>query len=139
MNLLAIWLLLQAPPSQGELVREARQSLTRAEQAATRSGEVCRSGEWEKCTGLLSDTQKGVEHAKEALDKTGINPQRSPRHFKDAEIRTRKILKLLRALASYIHPDDQRKYETVVGRVSEINDQLLSSVVEKKESKKKKK
>ncbi len=130
-GLLTMWLLL-ASPAEADLVRQARQSLTQAEQAANQSGEACRSGDWEKCSKLLEGAQKGVEQAKEALDKTGINPRRNPRHFKDAEIRTRKILKALRNLVSYIHPDDLNHYETVVSRVSDINDQLLSSILEKK-------
>lgn len=133
-GLLTMWLLL-APTAEVEFVRQARQSLTQAELAAKQSGEACRSGEWEKCNQLLDGVQHGVEQAKEALDKTGINPRKSPRHFKDAEIRTRKILTVLRNLASYIHPDDLQHYETVVSRVSDINDQLLSGILEKKKKK----
>lgn len=124
--------LLLAPPAEPDYVRQARQSLAQAEQAANQSGDACKAGDWDKCNALLDGMQKGVEQAKDALDKTGINPRRSPRHFKDAEIRTRKILRALRNLAPYIHPDDQRHYETVVSRVSDINDQLLSSILEKK-------
>lgn len=130
-GLLTMWLLL-ALPAEADFVRQARQSLTQAEQAVSQGGDACKAGDWEKCNALLDGAQKGVEQAMEALEKTGINPRRSPRHFKDAEIRTRKILKLLRNLAGYIHPDDQIHYETVVSRVSDINDQLLSSILEKK-------
>lgn len=129
--LLTMWVLL-APPAEVDFVRQARQALTQAEQAASQSGDACRSGDSEKCTALLDGAQKGVEQAMEALEKTGINPRRSPRHFKDAEIRTRKILRTLRNLVSYIHSDDLSHYETVVSRVSDINDQLLSSILEKK-------
>ena len=129
--LLTFWLLL-AGPTEADLVRLARLSLAQAERDVNQSGDACKAGEWEKCNALLEGAQQGVEQAKDALDKTGINPRRSPRHFKDAEIRTRKILRLLRNLAPYIHPDDQKNYETVVSRVSNINDQLLSSILEKK-------
>ena len=130
--LFPFWLLLAPPPAQADLVRQARQSLVRAEQAATQSGEACKSTDYDKCNTLLTEVQEAVEKAKDSLDKTGLNPARSPRHFKDAEIRTRKILKLLRAVVSYIHPDDRPRFDTAVGRVSDINDQLLSSIMEKK-------
>jgi hypothetical protein len=130
-TLLAMFWLL-APQSSGELVREAKEALVHAEQSATQSGETCKSGQWEKCTALLEDVQDSVEKAKDSLEKTGINPSRSPRHFKDAEIRTRKILKVLRAIAGYIHPDDRKKYDAVVDRVSDINDELLHSIFQKK-------
>ncbi len=130
-GLLTMWLLL-ASPVEGDFVRQARQSLTQAELAVNQAGDACKAGDWEKCNALLEGGQKGVEQALEALHKTGINPRKSPRHFKDAEIRTRKILRALRNLVAYIHPDDLNHYETVVSRVSDINDQLLSSILEKK-------
>jgi hypothetical protein len=66
-----------------------------------------------------------------SLEQTGINPRRNPRHFKDAELRTRKILKLLGAVQSYIHPEDESQFRAVVRRVSEINDGLLSAILTK--------
>jgi hypothetical protein len=123
---------LLAAPAGADLVQQARQSLTEAEQSVKQSAEACRGGEWEKCNALLTDVQKGVEGAKESLDKTGINPARSPRHFKDAEIRIRKILRFLRDLGGYVHPDDRKHYETVVKRVSDIDDQILESILTRK-------
>lgn len=132
--LLALWLIL-APPAGADLVQQARQSLTQAEENAKKSGAACRGGEWEKCSALLSEVQTGVEGAKQSLDQTGINPSRSPRHFKDAEIRVRKILRFLQDLAGYIHPDDRKHYDTVVKRVSDIDDQILDSIVTRKKKK----
>ena len=133
---LLLYCLMAGPQSSGDLVREARQALNEAEQTAAKSGKACKDGRYEECNAMLNQTEESVERAKESLDKTGINPSRSPRHFKDAEIRVRKILKVLRDVASYIHPDDQRHYDRVVNRLSDINDQLLSSVMEKKKKKK---
>ena len=132
--LLALWLIL-APPAGADLVQQARQSLTQAEENTKKSGAACRGGEWEKCSALLSEVQTGVEGAKQSLDQTGINPSRSPRHFKDAEIRVRKILRFLQDLAGYIHPDDRKHYDTVVKRVSDIDDQILDSIVTRKKKK----
>ena len=128
-GLMLVMLAAQAAP---DPPRQARQALVQADQEATRAADACRAGEWEKCSTLLEGTQKSVEQARETLDKSGINPQRNPRHHKDAEIRTRKILKVLRALVSYIHPEDRKHYDAVVSRVSEINDYLLNSILVRK-------
>jgi len=127
------WLILAllpaALPAQPDLVQQARRSLTEAEQAVDKAGEPCQAGEYESCITRLTEVQSGVEAAHHSLEKTGINPSRSPRHFKDAEVRTRKILKLLRALASYIHPEDRKQYDAVVEGVSRINEKLLSGIM----------
>jgi hypothetical protein len=136
MNLLLILCLAAAAPqTRNELIRQARQALVRAEQAAVRAGQACKDGEYETCAAMIEETRISVERSKESLDKTGINPHRNPRHFKDAEIRVRKILKLLLSLAPYIHPDDRSQYDTEVRRVSDVNDKLLSGILEKKKRK----
>ncbi len=118
--------------AQGDLVRQSRQALARAKQTATEAGAACRANEYEKCEALLTEAQAAIQKARDSLDKTGINPRTNPRHYKDAEIRTRETLKLLQALAPFIHPEDRAHYDAVVKRISEINDYLLSAIMTKK-------
>lgn len=115
-----------------DLVKRSRKALDNAGQAIARAGKVCKANDYENCIARLTEVRESVELAKESLDKTGINPSRSPRHFKHAEIQTRKTLKLLEDLGVYIHPDDREHYDAVVRRVSEINDKLLLSIMTKK-------
>ena len=122
--------------SEPDLVKRARLALTNAERATTAGGDACRSGDHDKCSALLSEVQNSVELAQASLQKTGIDPARSPRHFKDAEIRTRKIMRLLDAVGAYVHSDDASHFDSVRRRVSEINDQLLSGIMSKRKRRK---
>jgi len=115
-----------------DLVKRTRLALTNGERAVTQAGDACRAIDYEKCVALLTEIRQSVELAKLSLDKTDIVASRNPRHHKDAEIRTRTMLRHLEALGSYVHPDDRTHYEAVRRRVSEINDQLLSAIMSKR-------
>ena len=113
-------------------VKRARMALDNGEQAATNAGKACKAGDYDPCNDELTETKDSVELAADSLQKTGINPSRNPRHFKDAEIRTRKILRILHAVEPYIHPEDADRYRSIVRRVSDINDRLLSAIMKRK-------
>ena len=113
-------------------VKRARLALVHGEHAATKAGEACQGSEYDQCNQLLSEAEESVELASQSLDRAGIDAARNPRHHKDAEIKTRKILRLVDALRSYIHPEDLVHYEAVRKKVSDINDRLLSAIMSKK-------
>jgi hypothetical protein len=127
---------LKTAAAEPNLVKRARLALANGETASTRAGDACRSGDYDKCDALLDEVKESVELGKTSLDATGIDAARSPRHFKDAEIRVRKILRLLDAVRSYVHSEDMSHFEAVRARVSEINDQLLSAIMKKQRRKK---
>ena len=108
--------------------RRARQALIYAEQACGRAGEACKANEYEQCNGLLDEIKESVELADKSLVQTGVDPRRNPRHHKDAEIRTRRIVRQVDAVRVYIHPEDMEHFESVYRRISEINDRLLAAI-----------
>lgn len=116
--------------------RRARAALVYGEQTAFKAGEACKGNEYEKCNHLLDEIRDSVELADKSLDETGADPRRSPGNFKNAEIRTHKILRDVDALKSYIHPDDMEHFESVYRRVSEINDRLLAALMGQHQRKK---
>ena len=116
--------------------KRARQALEYAEQAALKAGEACKASDYDNCDSLLDELQQSVELADKSLEQTGVDPRRNPRHYKDAEIRTRKITRQVDALRVYIHPDDIQHYETIYRRISEINDRLLAAIMGKGRKKK---
>ena len=126
---------LKTAAAEPNLVKRSRLALANGERAVLAAGDACRTGDHDRCNDLLAETRESVELAKNSLDKTGLSPNRSPRHFKDAEIRTRKILRLLDAARSYVHPDDQQLYDSVRAGISGVNDQLLAGVMGRKKKK----
>ena len=128
-------LILQAP-AEPNPVKRARLALTNSEHAASKAGEACKAGDLDGCLGQLREVQESVELADKSLDETGIDPGRNPRHFKDAEIRTRKILRQVDALRTYMHGEDIDRFETVYQRISDINDRLLAGIMSKTKKRK---
>ena len=110
-------------------VKRARLALTNGERTALKAGEACKVAEYEKCNKLLTEVQESVELASKSLDESRIDASRSPRHFKDAEVRTHKILRLVQPIRAYVHPDDQEHYNAVYQRISAINDSFLKAVM----------
>lgn len=113
-------------------VRRYRLALDYGYRAASDCGKACRAGDYERCLDLVQEVQRSVEMAQKALDDTGIDPARNARHHKPAEIRVRRILKLLEDVRSYVHPEDREEYESAVKAISEIDDELLKAIMSRR-------
>ena len=70
-----------------------------------------------------------VEMAVTALGATGKHPRRHPRHFKRAEIQTRKLLGEMREAQRTAHLDDQPDFEAAILRVEKANGDLLLGIM----------
>jgi hypothetical protein len=116
-------------------VKRARLGLANGERTALKAGEACKGAEYEKCNELLTEVQESVELASKSLDQSGIDARRSPRHFKDAEVRSHKILRLVEPIRAYVHPDDLEHFDAVARRISQINGEFLAAVLGKKKKK----
>ena len=84
---------------------------------------------------ILAEIQEAVELAHEALKATGKPARRRPKHFKRAEIQTRRLLDQLDDLSRNLLVDERGAVDTVRERVSEINDQLLRAIMTKPKKK----
>ena len=84
---------------------------------------------------LLMQIQEAVELAHEALTATGKHARRNPKHFKRAEIQSRNLIKQLRSLSQTLNYDEREVVDSVVDRVSAINDQLLLAIMTKRKKK----
>ena len=70
-----------------------------------------------------------VELAETSLKETGKNPIRSPKHFKNAEIKTRGLLRTLDAFERDMNAADRSMIEKTKGRVQEAHDRLLQDIM----------
>ncbi len=123
---------LKSIANEPNLVKRARLALANAEHASVKVGEACKTNDYDACNAMLTEVQESVELADKALDESGIDPGRSPRHFKDAEIRTRKIMRQVEAIRAYIRGEDLPHFDAVYHRISEIDDRLLTGIMSKK-------
>lgn len=70
-----------------------------------------------------------VEVAVQALESTGKHPRRHPRHFKNAEIRTRRLLQQLHEARRKAHLEDFPDFDEPIRRVEQVNRQLLLGIM----------
>ncbi len=70
-----------------------------------------------------------VEMAVDSLLSTGKHPRRYPRHFKRAEIQTRKLLEQLREARGKAHLQDQTEFDGPIERIEDSNATLLLGIM----------
>ena len=78
---------------------------------------------------ILNKILQAVELAHESLVATGKPARRRPKHFKKAEIQTRRLLKQLDGLSRNLHFDERAELTRISQRIAEINDQLLQAIM----------
>ena len=116
-----------------DLERRSRQALQFAvaqfEVAVTAYG----ASEFGRGKIALDAIAEAVEMAVDALQATGKHPRRHPRHFKHAEIRTRKLLQQLRDAQRKAHVEDQADFEAPIKRVEKANGVLLLGIMSRRD------
>jgi septal ring-binding cell division protein DamX len=78
--------------------------------------------------------KEDAEQANAALDEvslreTGKSPVKSPRHFKEAEIRTRELLRRLTDLRETMSALDRDQIDKVLAAIQKIHDELLAGIM----------
>jgi hypothetical protein len=130
-----------APPADEELARveaepnlekRAHAALDNADDALRRAREAYAKGDDGAANARLDEIQKSVELADSALKQTGKNPSRSPKHFKQAEMRTRDLLRRLDGFRDQMSVADRASAERVVEAVQKIHDAWLDGIMGKK-------
>ena len=114
------------------LKRRAKLALDHAASCVDRVGRAYGEGDPRKGEALLEEIEAAVELAKASLDATGKNPSRRPKHFKRAEIATRKLIIQLHDLETRLGFDEREPLQAVRARISEINGEILMGIMAKK-------
>jgi hypothetical protein len=141
--LLAPWLACGQPAAQAgdELGRiqsepnaekRARAALDNADEALKQARDAYASGDSTGTATRLDEVQQSVELAESSLKQTGKNPSRSPKPFKQAELRTRGLLRRLDGFREQMSVVDRPAAERVMATVQKIHDALLEGIMGKK-------
>lgn len=114
------------------LEKRAHAALDNADDALRRAREAYTKGDDAGANARLDEVEKSVELADTALKQTGKNPSRSPKHFKQAEMRTRDLLRRLDGFRDQMSVADRAAAERVVDAVQKIHDAWLDGIMGKK-------
>lgn len=121
---------LEAVKAEPNLEKRSRKALDYAEHALKAAREANRHGEPEKIAPALEEVREAVQLAFESLQQTGKNPRKSPKHFKHAEIETRKMLRALADFRIELSVDQRGRVEEVERTVLDVHDRLLSGIMQ---------
>lgn len=116
-----------------DLERRSRKALEFAQAEFEAAVSAYGSAELDRGREALDRVAKAVEMAVDALQSTGKHPRRHPRHFKRAEIRTRRLLGRMRDEQEKAHLQDQPDFEAVIRRVEKANGILLLGIMSRRD------
>jgi len=119
----------QAEPN---LEKRAHAALDNADAALKQAREAYAKGDDPAAAARLDEVQRSVELAATTLSQTGKNPSRSPKQFKQAELRTRDLLRRLDGFRDQMSVADRAVAERVMEAVQRIHDAWLDGIMGKK-------
>lgn len=118
--------------SEPNLERRARAALDLASAAMDDARRAYMEGDHQECKTQLSLMEEAVRLALASLKETGKNPSRSPRHFKNAEIRCRELLKRLNSLQHGMAAEERETVNPAIHTVRQVHEELLLGIMGKK-------
>ncbi len=81
---------------------------------------------------VLAKIVEAVELSRTSLEETGKHPRSRPKHFKRAEIETRKLIRDLEGAKRKLTFDERSDLDPTIARIEEINQQLLMGIMRKR-------
>lgn len=115
------------------LEKRSRLALELARGTVEKVVQAYAGGDLQRGVALLDQILEAVELSQQSLKATGKKAYKNPKHFKRAEIETRKLLRDLQGARKELNFDQREHLDEVRGRVSEINSELLMSIMTKDE------
>lgn len=124
---------LAAVKSEPNLEKRSQRALENANLALDAARDAYGRGEFEQSKTELEEVGASVDLAYESLQETGKDPRRSGK-FKQAELRTRELLRRLEGLGQTMSFSDRGVLDKVRDRVSMIHDDLLNGIMSKRKN-----
>ena len=115
-----------------DLEKRADLALEFARPAVNRKLKAYEAGQPAEAKQILDSIVKAAVMAQEALEETGKHARSKPKHFKRAEIDTRKLLRDLQSAQRQLTFDERPDLDPAIETVEKINRQLLFDIMESK-------
>jgi hypothetical protein len=114
------------------LEHRSERALENAASAMGMARDASMGGDSAKVKASLEELRDSVDLAYQSLVDAGKSARRNPRFFKSAELKTRQLMRRLDGLAQAVDADDRPFVETVRDRVSQVHDDLIQDIMQKK-------
>jgi hypothetical protein len=121
---------LAAVKAELNLEKRARRALDNADVALKAAEDAyLKDGDLERANAALDELSQSVELAFTSLRQTGKSPVKSPRRFKEAEIKTRELLRLLADFRQGMSALDRDEIDKVHAAIQKVHDDLLAGIM----------
>ncbi len=80
----------------------------------------------------LDSIGQAVELSLASLEETGKHPRKHPKHYKRAEIQTRKLVQRLKDAKHELHYEQQLEWDVLIKRVEDTGSRLLLAIMSPK-------
>jgi hypothetical protein len=111
------------------LEKRASSALDYAERTLKGARRVYSDGDLGKTEALLNEIGEAVALTETSLKETGKNPIKSPKHFKNAEIRTRGLIRGLDAFERDMNAADRPITASLKEKVQDAHDRILQQIM----------
>ena len=114
------------------LEKRSKLALDNASAAYQTARSAYDSGENEKVSTAAVEIIESVDLAYTSLMKTGKDPRKSPKWFKQAEIETRSLLRRIETFQQQMNFSDRDLLDKTKAKVQQVHDDLLVGLMEGK-------
>jgi hypothetical protein len=119
-----------AVKSEADPEKQSQMALQLAQDGVDGVVEAYRQGLPEQARAMLARIVEAAELSLTALEATGKNARSRPKHFKRAEIATRKLARSLESAQRQLIYDERQDLDPVIQRIEAINGEILSNIMQ---------
>jgi len=120
---------LTAAKAEANLEKRSKLAIDNADAALSAAIKSYNDGESKRTEAALAEVRESVDLAYKALRDSGKKPTRSPKYFKQAELRTRALAKRLSSFREDMNVADRGLVEEVLARVNVVHDEILDGIM----------
>ena len=124
---------LKAALAEHDLGKRSKLALDNAGATLKAVREAYQKGDNEALGPLLKELEESIGLAWDSLENTGKNPRKSPKWFKEAEIKTRGLLRKLESLQHDMDFEERVWLDQAKVRLEKVHDDLLVGLMEGKQ------
>jgi len=114
------------------LERRADLAIKFAQDSVVTAREAYAAGDPAKLKERLADIEGAALICQESLDATGKSARRNPKHFKQAELRLRDLMRRLKAFSDAAGVEDRDAIDATHAKVAAVHEHLLEEIMSKK-------
>lgn len=114
--------------------RRSELALQYADSAMDSARDANAAGDVEKTKAALEQVGEAVDLAYQSLIDSGKDGRHDTKHYKQAELKTRGLLRRLEGLSQLMDVVDRPEADKVHSEVSKVHDELLQGIFSKKKS-----